>query len=333
MPPIISVIMPVYNGERFLREAIDSILNQTFSDFEFIIINDGSTDGTLEIIQSYTDERIRVVNNELNQGIVACLNHGTELARGEYIARMDADDISLPERFEKQVDYMNNHIDVGVLGGNVIEFDINSKKEKITSLPLGDLPIRWMMCFENPLRHPTIMMRKKLLVTVGGYKDFKASEDYDLWQRLSCFTKLANLKESILMYRYHGNNLSSLPNNMRASEQRNIKERAFISLARDSLRLNLERLRFDYYYQSVVIFRIYLKLLPQIRNVDDFHYIKKFTSLSLYKKFKLVSWKFPIKKFSLFLILFAVAPVITIKHTLFFLRRKINNIVIYSIKV
>ena len=323
MTPKISVIMPVYNGERFLRESIDSILNQTFTDFEFIIINDGSTDGTLDIIHSYADQRIRLVNNETNLGIVACLNHGIELAQGEFIARMDADDISLPERFEKQIIYMNENPDVGVLGGNIIEFDINRKKEKITSLPIGDISIRWMMCFENPLRHPTIMMRKKLLNSVGRYKDFKASEDYDLWQRISTVTKLANLNEVLLLYRYHGFNLSTLPNTQRTQEQRNIKERALIQLVGEKIKINLEKFSTDNYYSSLIIFRTYLYLLSLINNLNDFFFIKKLTSLSLFKKFIAINCKFCYEKIIVSLFITLLDPISIIKHSINFIRKEI----------
>ena len=113
--PVISVILPVYNAERFLREAIDSVLKQTFVDFEFIILNDGSTDKTEDIILSYKDPRIRYVKNEKNLKLIKTLNKGVDMARGKYIARMDADDISLPERFEKEVAYLEAHPDVAVV--------------------------------------------------------------------------------------------------------------------------------------------------------------------------------------------------------------------------
>lgn len=108
--------MPVYNAQEYIREAIDSILNQTFSDFEFIIINDGSTDNSVEIIKNYNDPRIVLVDNTENKGLVSVLNQGLQLAQGEYIARMDADDISLPNRFMEQVNYLDKHPQVGILG-------------------------------------------------------------------------------------------------------------------------------------------------------------------------------------------------------------------------
>ena len=209
--PLISVIMPVYKGERFLREAIDSILNQTFTDFEFIIINDGSTDGTLEIIQSYSDKRIRLVNNESNQGIVACLNHGIELAQGEYIARMDADDISLPERFEKQIRFLEENPDVGVCGTWRKNIDANGDIIGERTHPKEDYLIKWKLFLNtNPISHPTILMRADLVKSVGGYNEkFKHCEDYDLWRRLIYKTKIYNIPEFLLSYRYHDNNITT----------------------------------------------------------------------------------------------------------------------------
>ena len=120
--PRISVIMPAYNAEKYIREAIDSILAQTYTDFEFIIIDDASTDATASIVESYSDERIRFFRNEHNMGVANTLNRGLDLAVGEYIARMDSDDISLPERFAKQVEFMDTHTDVIVCGSNAIVF-------------------------------------------------------------------------------------------------------------------------------------------------------------------------------------------------------------------
>ncbi|HKQ33129.1 MAG TPA: glycosyltransferase family A protein, partial [Thermodesulfobacteriota bacterium] len=121
MTPKVTVLMTVYNGEKFLNEAIDGILNQTFRDFEFLIINDGSTDGSREIIKSYKDPRINLVDNESNIGLTASLNRGLSLAGGEYIARQDADDISLPERLEKQISILERNPDIALLGSWYLE--------------------------------------------------------------------------------------------------------------------------------------------------------------------------------------------------------------------
>lgn len=184
--PIISVVMPVYNGEKYLSEAIDSILYQTYTDFEFIILNDGSTDNTEEIILSYDDPRIVYVKNEENLQIVETLNKGIALAKGKYIARMDADDISLPERFEKQLDILENHLSVQVIfsivelvnengvtiGSWKDDVDCHTQESMYSFLPRKN-------CFS----HPSVMIRKDVAKNYL-YINSKNSEDYNLWLRM-----------------------------------------------------------------------------------------------------------------------------------------------------
>ena len=154
----ISIIMPAYNAEKYIREAIESILNQTYTDFEFIIINDGSTDKTKEIIKSYSDPRIVYMENEENSGIVVTLNKGLKCAQGEYIARMDSDDISLPDRFEKQIAYMDKHKDVGVLGTSIIIFG-EGIKEQIYQFDSKYKKAKADLFFNSSLAHPTVMIQ------------------------------------------------------------------------------------------------------------------------------------------------------------------------------
>lgn len=198
--PLISVIMPVYNGEKYLKEAIDSILNQTFTDFEFIILNDGSTDKTEDIVLGYDTPRIRYVKNEINLKISKTLNKGIALAKGKYIARMDADDISLPERFEKQVKFMDDNLDIGVSGTWLQTFGDSCS---IWSPPESHEEIIIDMLFRSPLMHPTVFIRKKILLSMNKIynESFNGVEDYELWTRLSKITKLANIPEVLLNYR------------------------------------------------------------------------------------------------------------------------------------
>ena len=167
--PLISVVMPTYNSIRFIRESIESILNQTFVDFELIIIDDGSTDGSSEIIADYKkyDNRIYVCTNPKNLGIVASLNRGLSCARGQYIARMDSDDISYPTRFQKQIDFLDKYSDVGILGGAVQYIDSDGKTLGMNAYPTDDMAIRWTCLFSNPFAHPTVMIRKCVLEKNG----------------------------------------------------------------------------------------------------------------------------------------------------------------------
>lgn len=199
--PNISVILPAFNAQAYLREAIDSILNQTYTDFEFLIYNDGSTDSTKTIIDSYNDKRIKAFHSDENKGYVHWLNIGLKGAQGKYIARMDADDISLPERFQLQWDFMESHPEVGVCGGQV---EIIGSGELVKK-PLTDNEIRWWFFKGNPLAHPSVMIRKSVLDSSNIQYDstLRPAEDYDMWWRLAMHTKLANLNDIILKYRYH----------------------------------------------------------------------------------------------------------------------------------
>ena len=200
----VSVVMPVYNGEKYLKEAIDSILNQTYTDFEFIIINDCSEDNTEKIILEYKDERIVYLKNEFNMGISRTLNRGIEISKGEYIARMDADDISLPNRFEKQVAYMDEFKMVGVLGTGIIIFG-----EGIEEIPYSfasDMQqAKADLFFNSSLAHPTVMIRKKVLLVnnLAYEEEYEGLEDFVLWWRISKFAEVNSLEEKLLYYRKH----------------------------------------------------------------------------------------------------------------------------------
>ena len=200
--PLVSVIMPVYNGERYLREAIDSILHQTFTDFEFIIINDGSTDTTEEIILSYADFRIVYVKNETNLQIVESLNKGIRMAKGEYIARMDADDISLPKRFEKQYLFMEEHKNINIVGTWAKTFgNSNYVLRPLTD----DCEIKAKLFFDSPFIHPSVMFKAISLSHFKYTKQYNKAEDYGLWLEMSATATFANLPEVLLMYRCHQN--------------------------------------------------------------------------------------------------------------------------------
>lgn len=205
--PRITVLMPVYNGERYLQQALESILSQTFSDFEFLIINDGSTDKSVEIIQSYRDPRIRLLHNEVNLGLVATLNRGVETAKTEYIARMDCDDICLPQRLARQVEFMDHHRDVVLCGTAIKFFGLKGGKK---FYPLADAEIKAHMLFESPFAHPSVMFRSGLFLKekLSYSETAKHAEDYDLWSRIPGKYRLANLRDVLVKYRVHGNQVS-----------------------------------------------------------------------------------------------------------------------------
>lgn len=207
----VSVIMPVYNGEAYLKVAVDSILSQSMTDFELIIIDDCSTDLTASIINSYTDERIIYKRNEHNMGVAKSLNKGLLLAKGEYIARMDADDISLPNRFQVQVDFMDNNQDVGVCGTDIMIFGDGVQNEvHHFSTHHDDLCID--LIFNTALAHPTIMIRKSILIDneISYDPSYETAEDYKLYIDLSKVSKISCLPQILLRYRVHKSQVTKL---------------------------------------------------------------------------------------------------------------------------
>jgi glycosyltransferase involved in cell wall biosynthesis len=209
--PLISVILPAYNAEKFIKEAVQSILDQTVNDFELIVINDASTDGTLDILESFNDSRISIINNKINLKVVKCLNKGLELAKGEFIARMDADDVSLPNRFEKQLQYFKQHPEVDICGTWVEVFDGGNTVFKPYE---KHEDIRANLLFLNEIVHPSVMMRKSSLIRHKLLYDesFLNAEDYGLWVVAMDKVIFANVQEVLLKYRLHANNVSFFQN-------------------------------------------------------------------------------------------------------------------------
>lgn len=213
MQPRVSVLLPVYNGEQFLEEAIDSILNQTFRNFELLILLEyGSNAASREIVEcKKTDQRIHVIENrERKLGLAESLNLGMKGARGEYIARMDADDISLPKRFEKQVKYLDRHPDI-VMCGTAMKglYDDGHTDDRGYFTDSGS--IRFECMLGNPFGHPTVMWRKDVFLREKlFYRNTPYSEDFELWKRVVELFPCANLKEYLLMYRLHGESASAV---------------------------------------------------------------------------------------------------------------------------
>jgi glycosyltransferase involved in cell wall biosynthesis len=203
----LTVLMPVYNAEKYLREAIDSILNQHFSEFEFVIINDGSTDKSEEIIRSYTDPRIKYYKNEVNSGIVKTLNKGLDLIHSEYIVRMDSDDISLPDRLSIQKKFMDDHPEVGVSSSY---YEIFGNENQIIQLASESDVIKAYLIFGSQICHPAAIIRTSVLKNNNLHYSsaFPHMEDYDLWYRLKDLTNFGNIRQVLLKYRVTGENVT-----------------------------------------------------------------------------------------------------------------------------
>lgn len=200
----LTVLMPLFNAERYIREAVESILHQNWRDFELLVIDDGSTDRGPEIVASMKDERITLLRNSGNLGVAATLNRGLELARGRYIARMDADDISLPDRLERQVLFMDQHPEIGISGGWVRLFG-GGEIPYTCRVPGDSREVAAYMLFENSLWHVTAIMRREAMETACLKYDplFSRSEDYDLWTRAGQHYRLANLERVLVKVRRH----------------------------------------------------------------------------------------------------------------------------------
>ena len=212
--PAVSVILPAYNCEKFIGKAIQSVLQQTFTDFELIIINDGSTDNTGSIIQTFDDQRIVYLKNPGNQGLISTLNNAISYAKGKYIARMDGDDISLSERLAKQKVFLDQNENISVVA-STIEF-INDQEEKtgiweLDRQTITPTQIRRAILKQNCIAHPTVMMRSEIMKQLK-YMDYQKNiEDYDLWLRLlNRGYKIAKLDEPLLLYRIHASSITSI---------------------------------------------------------------------------------------------------------------------------
>ena len=200
--PLITVLLAVHNGAPWLREAIDSILAQSWREFEFLIIDDASTDATPDILRSYHDPRIRVIRNASNLGLTASLNAGLRLATGDLVARQDADDISHPHRLAKQAAFLSAHPQIAAVGSQAWIIDEHGRSLGKKDYPLGHRAIWWSHLWDNAIAHSAVMFRRKAVQEAGGYDEtFRASQDYELWSRLGDRHLLANLPERLLKLR------------------------------------------------------------------------------------------------------------------------------------
>jgi len=256
--PAISVIMSVYNCEQYLQESVESILDQTFHDFEFIIIDDCSTDNSLKLLERYRDkdERIILLRNSENIGLTKSLNLMLEIAQGKYIARMDADDISMPERFSKQYEFMENNPEIGVLGTNIRYFgNYNADSD----LPTRDKNIKAELLFRDVIMHPTVMIRRSVIDEnkLRYDEDFRISQDYDLWCRMISLTEFANLPDLLLKYRFVDSNLT---NSTKTEYRESFLKKIFIN--------QLKRLGINPSYEDSR-FHIILASQKKISKIDD----------------------------------------------------------------
>jgi len=265
--PLVSVVMPAYNAEKYISEAIESILNQSFKDFEFIIIDDGSTDKTWEIIQNYAkkDERIVPIKNEANINVSQTRNKGIYLAKGKYIVWADSDDTSLPERIKKQVDFMEGNKEVG-LCGSFMEFFGYSEKKSLRKYSDKDEVLRKLIFRQNPVAQPACIMRTDVLKKSGNYPNLPLSEDLFVFFKMGEISKFSNIQEVLVRYRVHSGSLTN--SRLKSMELNTIKIRkSFLKSEHYSFSI------IDLIYNFVQFISIYLvppkikiKLFSLIRN-------------------------------------------------------------------
>jgi glycosyltransferase involved in cell wall biosynthesis len=207
--PKISVILPVYNGEKYLKEAIESVLGQTYADFECLVIDDGSTDVSADIIKCYSDPRLIYIHKD-HSGLIDTLNLGLNESKGELIARFDSDDLCEPDRFEEQIKYFEENPECMLAGSYAIEIDKDSiVTGMLDYVPTDARSIRKYSILHNPFIHPSVMMRKSIFNSTDGYRNsFLHSEDYELWTRVIYKNICANIPKRLIRYRMHGNQVT-----------------------------------------------------------------------------------------------------------------------------
>ncbi|MCD6019421.1 MAG: hypothetical protein K0S53_2542 [Bacteroidetes bacterium] len=262
LSPLVSVVMSVYNGENYLREAIESVLNQSYSNFEFIIINDGSSDKSLSIIQSYNDARIILINNDGNKGLIYSLNKGLEIANGEYIARMDADDICLEKRLELQVDAFFKNRDTVVVGSDYYLLD-GDKSTYISNINDSDYQ-KAVLLFSPCFCHPTVMIKNVFKEKNIFYdKDYIHAEDYKLWTDLYSLGIFLNVNKPLLKYRHHTLQIS------------NQKNEAQLSISKEIRRQYLQRLGFklserEFEVLNVIGNNTFIRSFVLLKEIENF---------------------------------------------------------------
>ena len=260
--PTVTVLMPVYNAELYLNEAIESILNQTFINFEFLIINDGSIDKSEQIISSYKDHRIRYVKNEANLKLIATLNKGIEMAQGKYIVRMDADDISLPHRLQTQFDFMELHPNVALCGS---WFEVLDGKSGVGKYVGNHYEIMMKMLYQCHFCHPSVIMRKSILENFIVKFDplYTHAEDYDFFIRIGEKFELANIQEILIMYRVHNQSVSQRNKETQSKNSTVIKQNLFKKIG-----LNMDENQLDFF--STIMQHEYEQTKEYVINVSSF---------------------------------------------------------------
>lgn len=277
--PLVSVLFPCYNVEKYLDESLLSLLNQTYDNIEIIAINDCSTDSTRKILEKYAnqDARVKVYNNDVNLKLIRTLNKGIELCSGKYIARMDADDISLPQRIEKQVRFLEENPDYSVVSSLFYAFKSGSNKRSLYRNPSRYEDLQAALLFNSVICHPASMIRKTLFtdLRLKFEETYIHVEDYALWSKALYLTKLANLDEPLLLYRVHENQISTIYDR----EQVENKKKVF--------KIHCEKLGLPVDEDTLDIYASVAESVPSVSSFDYLSDCEKFMLLLLDKNSRL----------------------------------------------
>ncbi len=210
--PRVSVVVSTFNGERYIGQTLESLFDQSFRGFELIVVNDGSTDNTSGIVRQFNDNRLRLLENDRNRGIAESQNTGISLARGEYVALQDHDDLSVPGRLEKQVTFLDEHRHIGLVGSECTVINENGKSTDRFTVSTSDIDLKWTLLTHNAFLHTSVMFRRRILDSIGPYSpasEFTYAEDYEFLSRVAAQYPVANIAEPLVMWRNHDSQTSN----------------------------------------------------------------------------------------------------------------------------
>lgn len=285
--PTVTIFMAVFNGEKYIKEAIDSVLIQDFEDFELLIVNDGSTDNTVDVIAKFNDNRIRLLHNDGNKGLTYTRNHGLREAKGKYFAILDSDDIAMPGRLKTQVNFLNENQSIAICGGQANFTDSNKDKIPGYTVPVGK-DLSHQLVIYNVFINSTLMMKTDIMREVGGYREVSPAEDYDLSFRIGLKYQVANLTDKLVIYREHGNNTSKVQaeklKNALHSIIEHIHSTLGISMNKQLIEAHYRLLISDFKLTKISEFRKLLHALKEGNNTENVY------SKHLFNKFLFEIW-------------------------------------------
>lgn len=266
--PLVSVIMPAYNVEKYINKSISSVLQGSFKDIELIIIEDCSTDGTYARIKEFSDTRIQIIKHERNEGLVYTLNEGLSLCKGKYIYRMDSDDIAYPDALRKQVEFMQSHEKIGLLGGDAVVIDENDNKTKAYLYSSDPKALALTMLAKNCIMHPSVLLRRDVLIKhqLSYSPSQKRMEDYGLWVRLMKYTTLATLGEPTVFYRHHTSSVTAIAKDEKSQGDFENREKIIKQLM-SFFSIELSQSQLNLYTKAVMHYKLSLDEKKEIYNI------------------------------------------------------------------